>query len=309
MSTRIPPSERRVASEPPARHVDPCVAARDPKWVPHGYRVLVQASGRVAIADWAAEELASAGFTLDVDGDLRTSDVAGRKALAETPDGRVLVRQFTHGGLLRFLTGRRFRDPNRPFVELALSIWLTERGIDTPPVAAARARKAPGYGHHLALATRRIEGARDFESMLVDVRGGRAQRASLRPALRAFGAMVARLHANGFVHADLTPKNVLVELRAEAGPRLWLIDLDRSRIESPLTAAVRRANLGRLWRFVDRREQRDGRALTRADVARFLRAYEPSRFERHALWRTVAAERSRADVWHRIGWALERSGR
>lgn len=309
MSTRTPQSAPSPAIERSAQHVDPCAAARDSNWNPHGCRVLADDRGRIAIADWAAEELARAGFTLDADGDLRTSDVTGRKALVETPDGRILVRKFTHGGLLRFLTGRRFRDPNRPFVELALSMWLTERGIDTPPIAAARARKATGFGHDLALATRRIEGARDLESMLVDVRRGRAQRASLRPALRAFGVLVARLHAIGFVHADLTPKNVLVEPRAEVAPRLWLIDLDRSRVESQLPEHVRRTNLGRLWRFVDRREQRDGRALTRADVARFLCAYEPRRVERRALWRAVAAGRSRADVWHRIGWALDRSGR
>ncbi len=313
MSNRGPQASHSLASEASAGHVDPCASARGANWTPRGYRVLADDSGRIAIADWAAAELARAGFTLESDGDLRASDVAGRKALAETLDGRILVRKFTHGGLLRFLTGRRFRDPNRPFVELALSIWLTDRGIDTPPIAAARARKAAWFGHDLALATRRIEGARDLESMLVDVRRGRAQRAilrpALRPALRAFGALIARLHANGFVHADLTPKNVLVEQRAGAAPRLWLIDLDRSRIEPRLPDVVRRANLGRLWRFVDRREQRDGRAITRADVARFLCAYEPRRVERRALWRAVVAERSRADVWHRIGWALDRSGR
>ncbi len=137
------------------------------------------------------------------------------------------------------------------------------------------------------------------------VRADRTQRASLRPLLAAFGAFVARLHALGFLHADLTTKNVLVEPRPDGVPRLWLLDLDRSRILAPLPATDLRANLRRLWRFVDRREERDGRALTRADVARFLRAYEPDRRRRHALWRDIAREHAHTKPWHRLGWTIE----
>lgn len=287
------PSQDRSASPP------------DLAAIPPGYRRIENARGRLVVADWAAAELERAGFTLDSDGDLRASSLAGRKALAETADGRILVRRFTHGGLLRFLTAHRFRDPGRPFAELALSAWLAARGVDTPPVAAARARRARGFGHELALATRRIAGARDLEAHLVDVRAGRTGRAALRPAVRAFGALVARLHAVGFLHADLTPKNVLVESEAAGPPRLWLIDLDRSRVELPLGERARRDNLRRLWRFVDRREHRDGRALAASDVARFLAAYEPDRARRHAIWRAVAAEHARAVPWHGLGWALE----
>lgn len=282
-------------------------APPDRAGIPPGYRVAESARGRIAVAAWAEAELARAGFALESDGALATSDLAGRKPLAQTADGRILVRAFTHGGLLRVLTGRRFRDPDRPFAELALSHWLAANGVDTPPVAAARARGARFFGHELAIATRRVENARDLESHLVDVRHGRAPRANLRPAIRAFGALVARLHALGFVHADLTPKNVLVEPRADGAPRLWLIDLDRSRVERPLAASTRRDNLRRLWRFVDRREARDGRALSRTDVARFLAAYAPDRGERRAIAREVAADHARAAAWHRIGWWLERS--
>lgn len=304
---RPAPAPRTMADSAHSREL--AATPPDLAAIPPGYRVTATARGRIAVADWAAPELARAGFGLDSDGDLRASEVAGRKALAQTPDGRILVRHFTHGGLLRFLTGRRFRDSRRPFAELALSCWLAQHGVDTPPVAAARARRAAWFGHELALATRRIEGARDLESHVVDVRAGRASRTSLRASLRAVGALVARLHALGFLHADLTPKNVLVEPRAGAAPRLWLIDLDRSRVVGLMPETARRANLRRLWRFVDRRERRDGRALSRTDVARFLAAYEPDRAARHALWRAVAADHRREGFWHRLGWALEGFGR
>jgi len=273
--------------------------------LPAGYRVERAENGVLAVAEWAARELDAAGFGLDADGSLQTSEVAGKRALSQTPDGRILVRFFTHGGLLRLATGRRFRDAERPFRELWLSSWLIDRGVDTPPVAAARARRAGPFGYELALATRRIPRAQDVESHLVRARSDSAQRASLRPILAALGAFVARLHALGFLHADLTTKNVLVELRPDGAPRLWLLDLDRSRIVAPLPPERARTNLRRLWRFVERREERDGRALTRTDVARFLRAYEPDRRRRHALWRDIAREHAHTRLWHRLGWIVE----
>lgn len=275
--------------------------------IPPGYRVTSSARGRLAIADWAERELGKAGFALEVDGTLVASDVSGRRTLEATPDGSILVRRFTHGGLLRFLSRRRFHDPARPFTELALSAWLAAHGIHTPPIAAARARAAFAFGHELAVATRRIEGARDLESWLVDVRARRTKRRDLGPLLRALGDLVRGMHALGFLHADLTPKNILVEVGSNAALRLWVIDLDRSRVESPLPEAARRDNLRRLWRFVDRRERRDGRALETSDVARFLVAYEPDREARHALWRAIAEQHARRAVWHRIAWFVDRA--
>ncbi|MBL8863325.1 MAG: hypothetical protein JNK02_15115 [Planctomycetes bacterium] len=285
--------------------MDPGAIPPDLVTIPPGYRVESDARGRLAVAAWAAPALAASGFTLHADGELVASDLAGRKALSATRDGSIVVRRFTHGGLLRVLTGARFADARRPFIELALSDWLTHQGVDTPPVAAARARRAPLWGHELLVATRRVAGARDLESLLVDVRAGRAGRARLRPALRALGRLVARLHALGFLHADLTPKNVLVEERAGAEPRLWLLDLDRSRVVRPLPARARHDNLRRLWRYVDRRERHEGQALTAADLQRFLAAYEPDRAARRALVRAIGAAHARRRVWHAAGWLLE----
>lgn len=274
--------------------------------IPPGYRVTSNARARLATAAWAAPVLDEAGFGLDTDGALVPSDLRGRQPLDATPDGSILIRRFTHGGLLRFFSRRRYHDAARPFTELALSTWLTAHGVHTPPVAAARSRAAFLFGHELALATRRIDGARDLESFLALVRDGRRAQFGLRASVRAFGALVSRLHGLGFLHADLTPKNVLVEDRADGSSRLWLLDLDRSRVELPLSESRRRDNLRRLWRFVDRRERRDGRALSTTDVARFLVAYESDRGRRHELWRSIRGAHARRAIWHRIAWFLDR---
>src|SRR6187455_1728292 len=92
----------------------------------------------------------------------RASTLAGRRPLEEleTPRGTLLLRRFSHGGLLRALTGSRFGDPARPFHELALAAALQARGIETPLVVGARAQAAQGGGWMLDVLTLRVSGAR-----------------------------------------------------------------------------------------------------------------------------------------------------
>src|SRR5207237_5393568 len=116
-----------------------------------------------------------------------------------------------------------------------------------------------------------------------------------------------------------TPNNLLVNRSALAGaePRLLVLDLDRARIVeasgSPggpgATGAIddraRRANLQRLHRFVARRERRDGRALSRADIARFFLGYDPGGTRWKDDWRAIERSHARTAPLHRAGWALE----
>ena len=116
-----------------------------------------------------------------------------------------------------------------------------------------------------------------------------------------------QLHRHGCLHADLTPTNVLCQEAALEGaePELWVIDLDGSRhLERP-TEAELQANLRRLYRYVVRRERRLGAALTRTDLARFLKAYEPERGARHRMARGVLEAHRRKILLHAVGWFFE----
>jgi len=275
--------------------------------------------GVLALRAEAQEALASAGFDADGGERLEPSDLVGRRLLEgfSGGDARFAVRRFRHGGLLRFLTGERFSDPARPFRELACSEALSEAGIPTPRVVAARARRARLYGWHLALVTRRIEGAIDLADALERLRSGGVGFSSRAALFRSIGRLVGRLHAVGFLHADLHPKNLLVDeslLAKDApddgAPRSWILDLDRSVFCRPLGTEERRDNLRRLYRAVQRRDARGPRFLTRGDVRRFLAAYAEGREADATPWRedwTAIQERhaSRAG-WHRLGWFLER---
>jgi len=277
--------------------------------LPSGYFVDESPRGVLVLHADFARALHEAGYGPEHDGSLRRSDLSGRRPLYELEAGgeRLVVRRFSHGGLMRWITGQRFLDPERPFRELVLSTTLRQAGIATPQVVAARARPAWGGGWYLDLVSRRVEGAIDLGYLLGLARAGRLDFRVLRSLLAATGQVVRQLHRHGCLHADLTPTNLLAteDVLEGADPKLWVIDLDRSVIRGKLTAAERLQNLRRLFRYVARREARHGRALQRTDYMRFLLAYEPDRARRKVVLREVLAAHRRSSPLHSLGWLAE----
>ena len=190
---------------------------------------------------------------------------------------------------------------------VTIGILLRARQLPTPSVVAARAlRTGPGLWR-LDVVSERIENSQDLAHALA--------RKDLDPRVRrrlmaATGDLVRRLHEQGLLHADLTPRNLLVDLECLAGgkavPRLWVLDLDRSVLKAELSAVERQHNLRRLLRHVTRLLEKGALTLRRTDLLRFLLAYEPRRKERHALLAAILRAHARSLVWHRTGWALER---
>jgi tRNA A-37 threonylcarbamoyl transferase component Bud32 len=277
--------------------------------LPRGYDVRRGPRACIAAREDVVADLERAGYGLDSDGATTPSSLAGRRPLLElaTRRGTYLIRRFTHGGLLRRITGARFGDPTRPFRELCTSARLLDRGLRTPEIVAARARRAAGFGWELDVVTRRVEDALDVGAALAMARRGGIARSALRRLELALGALVRELHELGCLHADLTPNNVLVERPSldRGEPKLWIIDLDRARILSAVGEDERLRNLERLFRFVARRERRHGRMLARSDYARFLRGYDAGRARWKDDWRAIAALHDRHLVWHELGWKLE----
>jgi tRNA A-37 threonylcarbamoyl transferase component Bud32 len=279
------------------------------QWLPPGYEIQHGPRAWMATLRSASPAIARTGYGLDSDGAISASELAGRRPLFELPttEGTLLVRRFSHGGLLRWLTGARFSDPLRPFRELCTSTALAALHVQTPEVVAARARRAGGFGWRLDLVTRRVEDTIDLGRFVAMVRRGERKGSELRRVLTASGAFVRRLHDVGLVHADLTPNNMLVEIAslARRTPRLWIVDLEGARFESPLGDEARRANLCRLLRFVARREERHGRVLGRTDFLRFMRGYDPTGDRWKSDWVAIDAAHERSRSWHRWGWWLE----
>ncbi len=278
--------------------------------LPPEYDVATSSRALLAVRREFAADLSASGFGPDSDGGMRESALSGRKPLYEIRAGAesFLVRRFSHGGLLRFVTRARFGDAMRPFRELALAAELDRRGIATPTVVAARARALFGGGYRLDLVTRLVPGTLDLGFALSKLGTGEVTEPARRRACVALGALVRRLHDAGFLHADLTLNNVLADaavLRGGGEPKLWILDLDRARFEPSLADGERHANLARLFRFVERRDRRAGGVLRRSDYARFFRGYDPERERWKSDWRSVAAAAESSRAMHSLGWGLE----
>ncbi|MGA7992340.1 MAG: lipopolysaccharide kinase InaA family protein, partial [Thermoanaerobaculia bacterium] len=121
---------------------------------------------------------------------------------------------------------------------------LAARGIDTPePLAVGL---VGGEGWYVA---RRLQDAEQIRRWFL-----RRDDASQPPpslpyefeeVVTALGRLARRLHDRGVFFRDFTDGNVLVT-KGEAGPRLWLVDLDRARVgEQPVTAFRRWRDLAR----------------------------------------------------------------
>jgi tRNA A-37 threonylcarbamoyl transferase component Bud32 len=200
---------------------------------------------------------------------------------------------------------RLFLAPSRPFRELALAHALRERGLPTPRVVAARCVRSAPLGWRLALVSARIEDGTSAAEVLARLRRGALAVRERRRFLTTLGELVGRLHAARFLHADLTPCNLLLARDLASG---WVLDLDRGRFVEALPARARRDNLRRLYRFVRRREARAQPVLARGDYACFLTAYGRALgrdCDWRADWRAILRrDRLRAPV-HRVGWWLE----
>jgi hypothetical protein len=277
--------------------------------LPSGYFVDESPGGILALHADLAREVHETGYGPEQDGSLKRSELSGRRVLHELDAGgeRLVVRRFSHGGLMRWITGERYLDPERPFRELILSSSLRKAGIRTPQVVAARARPAFLIGWYLDLVSRRLEDSIDLGFVLGLARSDDFPRPVLRSLLSATGSLVRRLHRHGCLHSDLTPSNILVPAGVLDGaePELWVIDLDQSVIREKLSPSEIMQNLRRLYRYVARRESRHGRALSSADFMRFMLAYEPDRGRRHELVRSVLVAHRRASLVHALGWFFE----
>ncbi len=277
--------------------------------LPSGYFVDEGPQGILALHTDVARTFHEAGYGPESDGSIEPGDLSGRQPLLalDTEDERFVVRRFSHGGLLRWLTGARYSDPGRPFRELVLSASLRQAGIQTPQVVGARARMAPGWGWYIDLVTRRLEDATDLGFLLAQARAGELSGPRWRRLVGATGQLVRRLHRHGCRHADLTPTNIVLQKSAdpEAEPSLWIIDLDQSDLFANLSKAERLGNLRRLHRHVARRDARLGTSLTGTDLMRFLVGYEKDRSMRHAIWRDVATAHRRRSLFHGLGWLAE----
>jgi 3-deoxy-D-manno-octulosonic acid kinase len=215
---------------------------------------------------------------------------------------RMVLRQYSHGGLLRAITGNLYLFGTRSFRELALTEEIRSCGISTvPPIGAIHhCLFFPFYrAYFLSL---EVPHAMDLIQYLngMNAHPSRENISSKRKTIRSVGVLVRQFHQAGFFHGDLQLKNILV-----AGDQLLLIDFDRSCRKSALSAKEKMKNLLRLNRSVEK-WRRLGLSITRTDRWRFFLAYAGD--DKKIKERMVKTLRtySLRFLFYRLGWAVEK---
>lgn len=128
----------------------------------------------------------------------------------------------------------RARLLGRPYPRLAEFenlLWLREHGFGAPEPLLALIGLREGRARWQLLVTRAVPQARDLRSVL------EAREGSLHELLEVLGARIAALHAAGFVHRDLHPRNLLVR-EAPSGPEVLFLDAWRGGARRQLRGAA-----------------------------------------------------------------------
>lgn len=217
-------------------------------------------------------------------------------------DKKMVVRQYSHGGLLRAITKNLYWFGSRSFRELVLTEQIRSLGIPTiPPIGAIHDRIFyPFYqAYFLSLEVPR---AIDLIQYFNDLGAGpsHANFSLKRKTIRSAGLLIRKFHQAGFFHSDLQLKNILV-----AGDRLLLIDFDRSYRKSNLSVRKRIKNLLRLNRSVEK-WKRLGLPITWTDRWRFFTAYAGDDKKIQAAIRRAVRTYSLRFLLYRIGWGIEK---
>jgi tRNA A-37 threonylcarbamoyl transferase component Bud32 len=210
------------------------------------------------------------------------------------------VRPSRHGGWFARLLGDRFLRPDRVLHEFEIWTELHARGVPLPRPALAMSRRRGAFWRSRLLSVERPQardGARWLES--------HPSEAEIASACLALAHAVRRLHDAGAIHGDLHLRNVLFEPgTGRADLRVWLIDLDSTRLTGRVSPADRLREWMRFARSLEKAGY--GHLLTPRFRARLLGAYcaGDRRLRRNLL--QSSAREVRRIARHRLGWKIGR---
>ena len=214
----------------------------------------------------------------------------------------MVLRQYSHGGLLRAITGSTYFFGSRSFRELALTEEIRSFGIPTIFSIGAIHQKTFFSFHRAYFLTLEVPSAMDLIQYFqaIGTCPSREKLSQKRKTIRHIGLLIRQFHQAGFYHGDLQLKNILM-----SGDQILLIDFDRSYRKQNLPVQERMKNLLRFNRSVEK-WKRLGLPITRTDGWRFFLAYSG---DDKKILKTMAKTLrtfSLRFLFYRFGWALER---
>jgi 3-deoxy-D-manno-octulosonic acid kinase len=215
---------------------------------------------------------------------------------------RMVLRQYSHGGLLRTITGNLYFFGARSFRELTLTEEVQSCGIPTISSIGAIHHRILFPFYQAYFLSLEVPHAMDLIQYFQEI-GAHPSRENLslkRKTIRSVGLLIRQLHQAGFFHGDLQLKNILV-----AGDQLLLIDFDRSYRKTTLSVQERMKNLLRFNRSVEK-WKRLGLPITRTDRWRLFLAYAGDDKKIREAMKKALRIYSLRFLFYRFGWALGR---
>jgi 3-deoxy-D-manno-octulosonic acid kinase len=173
-------------------------------------------------------------------GEVDRSTLGGRSrsVVLDLPDfGRVFVKHYSHGGLLRALTSGRFLaiGPERSRAEFEMLELVRGLGVNAPKPHAIIRKGAMIYGTWLVM--EELSETRN----LVEIQN--AEGDEVHRVMAALGEQLVILIRNRILHIDLHPGNVLVSPTGV----VYIVDFDKAHFFQGSAAALRDLYLRR-WR-------------------------------------------------------------
>jgi len=214
----------------------------------------------------------------------------------------MVIRQYSHGGLLRAITGNLYFFGARSFRELALTEEIRSCGVPTISSIGAIHYCIFFPFYQAYFLSVEIPRAADLIQYFNEIKAHPSgENISLkRKTIRSVGLLIRQFHQAGFSHGDLQLKNILV-----AGDHPLLIDFDRSYRKPALSLTERMKNLLRLNRSVEK-WRRLGLPITRTDRWRFFLSYAgDDKKIREAMEKTLRTYSLRS-LFYRFGWTVEK---
>lgn len=216
-------------------------------------------------------------------------------------DMKMVIRKYSHGGLLRGFNRDLFLSGARSFKELSLTEEVRSSGIPTiEPIGAIHQVVFWPFYRAYFLSVE-ISNARDLPRYFQENPSPYSSESLLhkRKTIKAAGLLLRQFHQLGFYHNDLQIKNLLV-----VEDRVLVIDFDRSYRKERLSRRERIRNLLRLNRSVEK-WKRSGLSVTRTDRWRFMKAYAGEDLKFLRAMRKAFLTHSLGLFFHRIGWVIE----
>jgi len=187
---------------------------------------------------------------------------------------RMAIRHYRRGGLTRKISKDIFLGGSRPFKELIVSEEARIRGIPTAKVLAVIKQKIFGVFYRAHLVSKVIPRGIDIIAYLDGFAPNptRKQLEEKRRIIKLTAELVRKMHHRGIYHADLHPKNIVIQRKSSEVSKVYIIDFDKSLIKEKLKSKEKMKNLYRFHRSLEKLIK-TGIAITGTDQLRFFKSY------------------------------------